>query len=164
MVAYSFRKRFVAPIRAGLGLIMKDDDGNWLRCESVVEPGMTTAVPFDPDKHLEPEARPKRQTIRAVGKRRHARPGDIVQLYHGMRTKQCFKIGDGRCTEVLPIRIVVKEHSMSVELDGRHIGGGMLRKFARSDGFDHAEDMHAFWKTEHGLGEFVGVLIRWEPK
>lgn len=45
MVAYSFQKRFVEPIRSGR----------------------------------------KRQTIRA-DRKRHARPGEVLQLYSGMRT------------------------------------------------------------------------------
>lgn len=121
MVAYSFKKRFVAPIRAGLGLIMKDDKGNWLQCESVIDDGATVSHPFDPYKDLAPEARPKRQTIRAIGKRRHARPGETLQLYTAMRTKQCEKIGEARCIAVLPIRIVVKERSMPTEVDGKHV-------------------------------------------
>lgn len=167
MVAYSFKKRFVTPIRYGLGLM--PIDGKWLPCESVIELGQRDAIPFDPFKHLERTARPKRQTIRAVGKRRHARPGETLQLYTAMRTKQCKKIGEARCTAVLPIRIMVNEHSMPVEVDGRHVGVGShdypggLRELAQLDGFEHAEDMHEFWKKEHGLGEFSGVLIKWEP-
>ena len=34
----------------------------------------------------------KRQTIRAIGKRRHAAVGDRIQLYTGMRTKACRKL------------------------------------------------------------------------
>jgi hypothetical protein len=134
MVAYSFKGRFVDPIRVGLSQV---------------------SLSFD--------CRPKRQTIRAIGKRRHARPGETLQLYCGMRSPQCFKIGDARCTEVLPIRIVVGKHTLPTELAGKHIGGGHLHDFARADGFEHGEDMHAFWLDEHGLGEFKGVLIRWEP-
>ena len=35
----------------------------------------------------------KRQTIRAISRRRHAIPGETLQLYTGMRTKQCRLIG-----------------------------------------------------------------------
>lgn len=31
--------------------------------------------------------------------------GDKLQLYYGMRTKQCKKIADAICTEIIPIRI-----------------------------------------------------------
>jgi len=147
MPAYSFKKRFIVPIRLGLGLPYSIDD-------------------IDGD--LAVSSLPKRQTIRAIGRRRHARPGEAVQLYYGMRTKQCEKIGEGRCTAVLPIRIVVKEHSMPTEVDGKHVGVGSaeypggMRELAQLDGFEHAEDMHEFWKQEHGLGEFNGLLIKWE--
>lgn len=162
MVAYSFKKRFVAPIRYGLGLIMKDDYGNWLQCESVIEPGKTTSRPFDCYKDLEPGACPKRQTIRAVGKRRHARPGETLQLYTAMRTKQCQKISDARCVSVEPIRIVVEKLLIQTWVNGDFIGD-LPHKFARDDGFADAHDMLDFWTKEHGLGQFDGFLIKWEP-
>jgi hypothetical protein len=139
MVAYSFKLRFVEPIRWGLGLGLDLSD-------EAVRIG-----------------EPKRQTIRAISHRRHARPGETLQLYTGMRTKQCKLIGEARCISVEAIRIVVNEHTMPVRLGGELIGGGHLHDFARRDGFDHAEDMHEFWKKEHGIGPFDGVLIRWEP-
>jgi hypothetical protein len=109
------------------------------------------------------EIRPKRQTIRAIGKRRHARPGEVLQLYYGMRTKQCRSIGVAKCTAVYPINISVGEHSLIVQFDGTTVTHGHIHNFARADGFDHGEDMLAFWKKEHGVGQFQGVLIRWEP-
>lgn len=134
MVAYSFKNRFIDPIRVGLSSV---------------------SLSFD--------CHPKRQTIRAIGQRRHVRPGETLQLYFAMRTKHCFKIGEARCRDVTPIEIYVKEHSMPVTLNGSHFGGGFLSAFAREDGFRDAVDMHEFWKKEHGLGLFRGLLIRWEP-
>lgn len=139
MPAYSFKRRFVDPIKAGLGTY-----------EPIL--GLSPAV-----------VRPKRQTIRAVGKRRHARPGEIVQLYVGMRTRQCTKIGEGRCISVDPIEIDVRDHQIPIRVWGDWIKDGMIHDFARADGFDSSEDMLEFWKAEHGIGNFRGVLIRWEP-
>jgi hypothetical protein len=46
----------------------------------------------------------KRQTIRAH-RRRHARPGEALQLYTGMRTKQCKKIRDDvLCSRIDEVR------------------------------------------------------------
>jgi hypothetical protein len=143
MVAYSYKARFVAPIAVGLGIEIP-------RWPNLVIPAGLKILP-------------KRQTIRALGLRRHARPGETLQLYYAMRTKQCRKIGDARCTSTHSLTIDVRDHSMSTRLDGAHISGGYLRDFAMSDGFAHAEDMLEFWKAEHGLGKFEGVLIRWEP-
>jgi hypothetical protein len=80
MVAYSYKRRFINPIRVGLGL-----------------PPLFQFGPHKLVGDMDAEIRPKRQTIRAFGKRRHARAGEILQHYTAMRTKQCTKIGDARC-------------------------------------------------------------------
>ncbi|WP_036010677.1 hypothetical protein [Bradyrhizobium yuanmingense] len=148
MVAYSYKGRFVAPIRVGLGLPILD-----LHYElGGYAPGSLI--------------RPKRQTIRANGRRRHARAGETLQLYYAQRSPtKCFKIGEGRCKAVDDIRIYV--HAEWIET------GGYIRKSAREldafavkDGFDDWSGMRAFWLEEHDgkhLGPFVGVLIQWEP-
>lgn len=95
MVAYSFKRQFVAPIRIGLGKEVFDAA---YRSDSVV-------------------LRPKRQTIRAIGKRRHARVGETLQLYTAMRTKQFQLIGKARCTVVRHIIITFGK------LSGVSVGG-----------------------------------------
>ena len=106
--------------------------------------------------------RPKRQTIRANGKRRHARPGEQIQLYTGMRTKHCRKIGDAECKSVHEIDMEIGKHTLYVEIDGRAMKGGRIHDFARQDGFEHGEDMLQFWQTEHrGVTHFDGSLIKW---
>lgn len=40
------------------------------------------------------ESGDKNHTIRRIGKRRHASPGEAIQLYTGMRTKFCRKLLD----------------------------------------------------------------------
>jgi len=138
MVAYSFKKRFVEPIRVGLSRI---------------------TLSFD--------CTPKRQTIRAIGKRRHARPGETLQLYTAMRTKQCEKIGDARCTEVGEIVIAFgkRPNNTIISIDGAaRYTGPALHAFAQNDGFVDWDDMVRFWEAEHGTSAaFKGVLIQWEP-
>lgn len=149
MVAYSFKKRFVTPIRVGLGLPVRDEDQD--------HDGATILLP-------------KRQTIRAVGKRRHALPGEAVQLYTGMRTQICRMIGVARCKEVRDIVLTFREPCTvaigSASLQQRHAYyfGDELNEFARRDGFAGWPDMVAFWRSEHGHAEiFFGVLVEWEP-
>lgn len=150
VVAYSFRERFIAPITKGLG-------------RELIE-GFGAPIPVRAD------ISPKRQTIRAIGRRRHARPGEILQLYYGMRTKQCRSIGVALCTGVKEIRISVEGAKIEILHDivwheTRTRDG--LDEFARNDGFSDWADMQSFWRKEHGnlkhLGPFVGVLIEWEP-
>ena len=151
MVAYSYKRRFVAPIRAGLGLSMLAEDFS----ERMDQFGNVS------------QPRPKLQTIRAERKR-HARPGEEIQHYCGMRTKHCFLIGRALCTEVRSIVLTFGKFS-AVSIGGRHerqthYGGNGLDDFARKDGFTSWREMVQFWEDEHGtLSVFIGVLIEWEP-
>lgn len=108
----------------------------------------------------------KRQTIRA-DRRRHARPGEVVQLYHGMRTKQCELIGRVRCVDVKMIEIhFAKRHRRDwIRLGGTKIDRpGSLHSFAQHDGFQCWPDLRSFWKENHPqVDVFKGVIIFWEP-
>ncbi len=116
---------------------------------------------------------PKRQTIRAIGKRRHARPGETLQLYTGMRTRQCQAIGIAQCVSVQPIDIYFQSDTIHVgKIQERETftGAERLDEFARRDGFASWREMREFWLEEHGengqmkkLGPWGGLLIRWEP-
>lgn len=137
MVAYSYKRRFVTPIRVGLGLPIR---------------------PEDQDHDAATLLLPKRQTIRAHGLRRHARAGEELQHYCGMRQPGCFLIGRSICASVSDISIMVRKASLRINL----VDPVQLDDFAQADGFASAEDMHEFWRVEHGLGKFEGVLVRWE--
>ena len=154
MVAYSYKKRFVNPIRVGLGIVP-----------------VTPKIIDDPDApmgyRIGPEIRPKRQTIRA-DRKRHARVGEEIQHYCGMRTKHCFLIGRARCVSVLPVVLHFIAWGSAIVGSGKVAENcyydERLHLFAQADGFDRWEDMKAFWREEHpGVDKFEGVLIRWEP-
>jgi hypothetical protein len=103
----------------------------------------------------------KRQTIRAERKR-HARPGEAMQLYTGMRTKQCALIALATCERVLPIRLRIADPSYAaVDLPLFALPAG-LDDFARSDGFEDFRAMRRFWEVNHPKVEvFSGVLLLW---
>ncbi|EJN11828.1 hypothetical protein PMI42_04842 [Bradyrhizobium sp. YR681] len=154
MVAYSYKGRFVAPIRVGLGLPIQDEH----RELGGYQPGQII--------------RPKTQTIRAIGKRRHARPGETIQHYHAQRSPKCFKVGEAKCMGASAIRVFVHSERVEIRPDGSSSDlvykGVALDAFARMDGFGDWADMRAFWLEEHGhelkhLGPFIGVLIQWGP-
>jgi hypothetical protein len=147
MVALSFKEMFVDPIRVGLGL------DTFLEVIGKVEP--------------------KNQTIRANGKRRPPRPGELLQLYCAMRTKRCRKIGDARCTKVEPI--VLRFVRRADDTIGVKITLGSLKPkfiltrseaeaFARADGFASLDAFIAFWLAVHGAPpRWNGNVIYWEP-
>jgi hypothetical protein len=139
MVALSFKEMFVDPIRVGL---------DWGPDVDVI--GME----------------PKRQTIRANGKRRPPRPGETLQLYCGMRTKKCFKIGDARCTKVEPIvlEFYATGWRVRIMINGRRLLWPKTERFARADGFASLNDFISFWLAVHGAPpRWTGNVIYWEP-
>lgn len=127
----------------------------------------------------------KRQTVRGQ-RSRHARPGERLQLYVGMRTKHCRKIAaDPLCTEVRSVEIVISELIneiiVSIAIDRVHLRRADIEAFARADGFapEHLgnsfpaklygrtarETMGRFWIDAHpDVSKFTGVLISWQPE
>ena len=105
----------------------------------------------------------KTQTIRATGRRAHARPGDTLQLYCGMRTAHCRKIvEDVRCTDVLKIVITFGNDGGIDRITTDGVPVRDLDAFAQRDGFIDSDDMAAFWRKEHGrLEVFHGLVIEW---
>lgn len=102
----------------------------------------------------------KRQTIRAIGKRRHAAPGDRIQLYTGMRTKGCRKLVDPDpvCTFAATVYICRGIGSPAVLISGHETPDP--DDFARCDGFDDFYAMLDWLGKTHGL-PFEGILIKW---
>jgi hypothetical protein len=123
MVAYSFQKRFVDPIRQGY----------------------------------------KRQTIRRQGFKRHARVGEMVQLYTALRTVHAERIlPDVVCTDVCPVLILFDDALRITRIETAGIPVIDLEGFAIRDGFTGLEDMGAFWEHTNGpMTHFEGVLIEW---
>lgn len=122
MVAYSFQKRFIEPIEAGL----------------------------------------KQQTIRNQRKG-GARPGSVLQLYTGMRTKHCALIGTAIARSV---RAVVLDLGGSAIFDPEGLETVSdpcgLDAFAIRDGFRSWIELQAFWNVYHpGVRTFDGALIVW---
>lgn len=106
----------------------------------------------------------KRQTIRGHRKR-HARPGEPIQLYRGMRTKKCLKLVDPDpiCRSVEEIEISIAKDRLAlyrfpaIDADWLQVSD----EFAYADGFLNAAHFTQWWKKVHGLGTFEGVLIQW---
>lgn len=143
MVAFSYKARFVGPVLMGLYGELPPVAGLPIAAGTVI--------------------RPKRQTIRAEGKRRPPRAGETLQHYYAMRTKQCTKIGDGICESVEKIFIYINQDTIRLPSRQYHLTGRRLDRFAVRDGFDDWADMRKFWQAEHAVDAFHGVLICWKP-
>lgn len=119
------------------------------------------AYSFKP-RFIEPIASgAKRQTIRA-DRKRHARPGEELQLYTGMRTRHCRLIGRARCWEVDTVRLLLSADRVEQGGHTYFAAPGELDWFARTDGFADWSELRAFWAENHPRADpFSGVLIRW---
>ena len=107
----------------------------------------------------------KCQTIRG-DRKRHARAGEELQLYTGMRTRSCRLIGIAICLRVVPIKIrsfTIERGTASIEFDDRRLTQLCgIDDFARKDGFADWQEMQKFWQKNHpGVADFFGVLIEW---
>lgn len=102
----------------------------------------------------------KRHTIRA-DRKRHARPGEELQLYTGMRTPNCFLIARATCLTVGAIRLHLADGI--VDFGGAEISNPYaLDLFACRDGFRDFDELRAFWRVTHpGLDPFSGVIVVW---
>ena len=100
------------------------------------------------------ESGQKTQTIRQVRKR-PIKPGDMLYLYTGMRTKSCQKLGEARCLSIAPIVIFPDGW---VNVDRVEFPASMI---AYKDGFNSVEDFINFFLKQYGL-PFCGDLIKWE--
>lgn len=100
------------------------------------------------------EARIKTQTIRGH-RRRHARPGEPMQLYTGMRTRHCRKlIPDPVCSKIDEVRFDLRSlagtgkapntnagmgellDDVTIEINGIPLTPVQRHDLARRDGFD----------------------------
>ena len=115
----------------------------------------------------------KTGTIRGIGKKRHARPGEKVQLYIGMRTKHCQRIAEFDCVRTNEIELDLTRVCVpwlptgGLVSNGVPIDGKSARdEFARADGFKDFEALIDFWLLNHGAIHFRGVHIIWrhEPQ
>ena len=101
----------------------------------------------------------KLHTIRPPRKSRHARVGEPIQLYTGMRTKQCQKLidPDPLCTRVIEVLIF---RGGLVVAGQRNVNLEQLDQFARCDGFESYADLADWFDETYGL-PFKGTLIAW---
>lgn len=118
------------------------------------------ALNFSPEFAAAVESGRKTQTIRQTAR---CKPGDRLQLFTGQRTKACRKLGEGICTEVLPVTL----RWPYVTLGADALGFGASYEFARLDGFPDYVTMWKWFVSRYGLpggGSFSGFAHRWKKE
>ena len=101
------------------------------------------------------------------GRKRHARPGEEMQLYTAMRTKHCRLVARKTCLSTEPIELTfgVRPFFMLPSHPRKQAWWSSVARdaFAIFDGFRAWDEMEAFWRETHSAREFKGVHIRWLP-
>lgn len=108
----------------------------------------------------------KAQTIRSRRKR-PTKAGDMLYMFTGMRTKQCRKLGQWRCTSVEPIRIrapVGKCFSGAVTLNDWKLTPNEIVSLALADGFGSTEEFYDFFSGQYGVPTKDLEIIKWDPR
>lgn len=100
------------------------------------------------------------QTIRPVGKRIF-RPRDKLYLYAHQRTKNCRKLGEAVCSEVVPVKFYCRCKMLAI-IEGNPCPG--YQQFAVADGFKTWCELEQFFVTTYKLqtDDFLDmVIIKW---
>jgi len=113
------------------------------------------AFNFSPEFADAVERGDKVQTVR---KTKRAKPGDMLQLYTGQRTKACRKLREAECLYVDYVHIAPEGLTVG-DTDKHH---GNADAFARRDGFKDYAAMLAWFKAKYGADHFVGYVHRWK--
>ena len=96
----------------------------------------------------------KTHTIRS--ERKHPdKPGNIMYLYTGLRTKRAQLLLCVPCIRVEAIRI---DRDRSVYIEGERLRPSECEALAKRDGFDNFADMMRFWE---GRLPFTGQVYHW---
>jgi hypothetical protein len=107
----------------------------------------------------------KRSTIQPIGQRRHAYPGDELQLYGGMRTKACRLLMRVPCLSTTSIAFT-SAGAVTVWGGGSfHMGmrSAEMADLAAHEGFDGVEEMMAWFEDRYGLPTPTMIRMRWNP-
>lgn len=95
----------------------------------------------------------KVQTIRGS---KRCSTGATMQLFTGLRTRQCTRIADVKCilsdyVHLYSSGIMFGDKSKHPDCDD----------FARWDGFRDYDDMMKWFRGEYGRPDFIGYVHRW---
>lgn len=109
----------------------------------------------------------KQQTIR-LPRKRHARPGENLQLFHGPRMAP-VRIGGAICLSANQVRLDFKADTVVIDDAIEIHGDAQLNAFAIRDGFGDSragiapwEFMGRWWSMTHpDQPVFAGVLVDW---
>ncbi|SLN36760.1 hypothetical protein AQS8620_01317 [Aquimixticola soesokkakensis] len=116
------------------------------------------AYNFLPEFSAAIQAGEKWSTIRPNGKRAHARAGQELQLYTGMRSPRCALLLRVPCAAAMPIEI----HRDAAYVNGeRRDNPAYFETLAAMEGFANFGNMQAWFDRRYGLPVLDFTQIKW---
>jgi len=114
------------------------------------------ALNFSPQFAGMVEVGRKKQTIREKAR---AKPGDMLQLYVGQRTKECRRLGWALCRDVIPLALT--KRGVEFEFD-TPVERWQSDEVARLDGFESYAEMWSWFSGRYKKDRFTGHIIQWD--
>ena len=105
----------------------------------------------------------KCSTIRPPRLGSHARPGQELQLYTGLRTKSIRLLMRVPCTHAESVEIHRAGARRVFSIGRREFGRVDLEQLVTSEGFGSLAEMIGWFEERYGLPTPVMVRIRWDP-
>ena len=113
----------------------------------------------------------KTSTLRMRGKKRHARPGEMVDHWHGLRTKQACKLGTAMCETAEPCTLAVYGASFFQLTYIERIDDGRspdrrypaMPAIALMEAFPNVYQMREWFLLRYGEGEHAMIQVTWDP-
>lgn len=112
-------------------------------------------IGFRPEFEVHIRAGFKTQTVR-IDRKRPVYPGDRLYMYVGLRRPGARKIGEAVCWKTTWVWIGEGE----LHYGPLHQSRGVMRRFARREGFESWMEFVEYLRRLHGL-PFEGVAIQW---
>lgn len=101
----------------------------------------------------------KVSTIRPARARGHARPGQVVHLFIGLRGKSGLRLLEAPCVACEPVEI----HEAGMVVSGEPLADvEQLDTIARRDGFTGFGNMQAWFERRYGLPALGLTRITWD--
>lgn len=160
MVAYSFQKRFVPPVLAGL------ESGPWV-------PGMkrhTLRLPrrqghAQPGQRVDLYTAMRTKHCRLLGRAPAAAQVPVALVFRGSDFLIVRRDGDALLAKEHTWALFELIHAFALSAPSTYLGAAASESFARADGFDDFASMRAFFETDRLEGDcqLDMTLIAWAP-
>jgi hypothetical protein len=87
-------------------------------------------------------------------------PGEMIDLYTGMRSKGCEKLRRVKVKAVTAITILLDDEHTRVAIEGFPLGPGEILDLAQRDGFSSVAEFRGFFRSQYGTEAHL-YLIEW---